>query len=237
MIYGIKFNGKHSLKDMGFTMSERAIGSPAKNKITVSVPFSNTPLDFSEIYGSQTYTERPLTYTFNIVNTHNLTPEAFMMARTRLENWLMNSNGKQRLYDETMPGYYFLAEMQDAADIQDDWETGTLTATFTAYPFKIADLPEGNDIWDNFNFELDVAQQVKFEVNGSLTINLINAGTPEITPDIKASSPMFLKKGNLTLDLPTGTNRSDDFTLEHGENEIVVTGNGSIEFVFYKELL
>src|SRR5690625_5868753 len=68
-MYGIRFNGKHSHKDMGVTLGiERDIGYPEKEKIKVKVPFSNIEYDFSEIYGEQTYTERLLTYTLNILD-------------------------------------------------------------------------------------------------------------------------------------------------------------------------
>lgn len=236
MIYGIKFNGKHS-NDLGYTISERSIGFPSKRKIMVSVPFSNVEYDFSELYGAQAYTPRQLTYKFNVLDPNNLTPESMQIEKIKIINWLMSSNGKQKLYDDTIPGYYFLAEVVDAADLEDDWETGTLTVNFTAYPFMIAELPEGHDIWDKFNFELDYSQKVNFEVNGSLEIILINPGIVDVIPEITCSNSMKIIKEDIEYTVSSGTTKDEDFTLKPGENVLEVSGNGKISFTFYKELI
>lgn len=238
MLYGIKFDGKHSYNDMGYTMpAERDIGFPSKEKIIVQVPFSNVEYDFSELYGSQTYTSRPLKYQFNILKRGNYTPYAMQIEKTKLINWLMNTKGRKKLYDDTIPGYYFLAELESAADIQDDWETGTLTATFRAYPFMIAELQEGNDIWDSFNFDLDVAQTTEFNVDGSLTVTLLNVGTPDVTPEIIASNQMKISKDGVTYMLPSGFTKDSNFVLKPGENILRINGSGTISFRFHKELI
>ncbi|PFB95161.1 phage tail protein [Bacillus cereus] len=238
MLYGIKFDGKHSLHDMGYTMpAERDIGFPSKEKIIVQVPFSNVEYDFSEMYGSQTYSPRELKYQFNVVKMGNYTPQAMQIEKTKLINWLMNTRGRKKLYDDTIPGYYFLAELESAADIQDDWETGTLTAAFRAYPFMIAELHEGNDIWDSFNFDLDVAQTTDFIVNGSLQVVLFNAGTPDVVPEITASNQMKIIKDGITYSVPFGVTKDSDFVLKSGENVLRINGSGTISFRFYKELI
>lgn len=235
-MYGISFNNKHSWRDFGYTIEERKIGLPAKKKVTVTVPFSNTVYDYSELYGSQSYEQRELTYKFNVINP-NYTPEAMQFEKTKILNWLMNSHGKQKLYDDTIPGYYFLAEIESAADLEDDWETGSLTVTFTAYPFMISDKPEGWDIWDDFNFELDLSQQVQFIISGSMQVTLINPGVPDVIPTIKATSAMTIVKDGITYNVPPGESKSSDFVLHSGENVLNISGNGYISFVFYKELI
>lgn len=224
---------------MGYTMpfEGREIGFPSKEKILVKVPFSNVEYDFSEIYGSQTYTPRSLTYAFNVLKRGNWTHEALEMEKTRLINWLMNSHGKKKLYDDDIPGYYFLAEVESQASFVDDYETGTLTVTFNAYPFMISEYPEGNDIWDTFNFELDVSQNASFMVNGTIEVVLFNVGTPDVVPEITASSQMTIVKGNTTYTLPSGVSKDSNFILKSGENSFKITGNGTISFKFYKELI
>lgn len=238
MLYGIKFDGKHSYNDMGYTMpAERDIGFPSKEKIIVQIPFSNAEYDFSELYGSQTYGSRELKYQFNVLRRGNYTPHAMQMEKTKLINWLMNTGGRKKLYDDTIPGYYFLAEVESAADFQDDWETGTMTVTFRAYPFMIAELHEGNDMWDSFNFDLDVAQTTDFTVNGTLVVTLINAGVSDIVPEIRASNSMRIITGGVTYSVPTGVTKGSDFVLKSGESVLRINGNGTISFRFYKELI
>src|SRR5690625_299873 len=238
-MYGIRFNGKHSHKDMGVTLGiERDIGYPEKEKIKVKVPFSNIEYDFSEIYGEQTYTERLLTYTLNILDKNVINDtQRINILETKISNWLMNSNGKQRLYDDAIPGYYYLAEVEGGVSFDELWNHGTLTVEFTAYPFMISELEEGNDIWDTFNFELDVAQITDFEVNGSLEVVLYNVGTPNLSPEIEATAPMEIVKDGVAYSVPIGKSKSSDFKLITGENNLTITGNGTIKFLFYKELI
>lgn len=237
-MYGITFNGKHSYRDFGVTIAEKNIGYPEKQKIKVQVPFSNIEYDFSEIYGEQTYTPRPLSFTFNVVERHKLNDTVLInLLETQLSNWLLGSIGKQRLYDDSMPGYYYLAEVEGSLDFDELWNHGTLTVQFTAYPFMISELPEGHDIWDEFNFELDVAQITDFEVNGTLNVVLYNVGTPNLIPGIETSAPMRIVKNSITYNVPTGKSKSDEFRLQSGENKITITGNGTIKFLFYKELI
>lgn len=238
MTYGIEFLGKHSFKDFGLAMSPgKSIGIPDKRKIKVAIPFSNVEYDFSEIYGSQVYGNRQLTYPFNVYDPRKPDKKRMNIVKTTLINWLMNSSGKQRLYDDTFPGYYFLAEVEGQMAFEENWESGVLTATFTAYPFMISELKEGHDIWDDINFDFDVLQPVDFNVSGSLDVTLHNVGTASLTPTIEASSQMEIVKDNITYTVPSGKSESMDFNLKPGDNELTITGNGSISFEFYKELI
>ena len=232
---GFKYLGKHTHKDYGLTMAPGSVvGTPKKKKITVAVPFANHVYDFSEIYGDQIYEERPLRYKLNVAEKSIV---GMHQKKVLLTNWLMNSHGKQRLYDDRYPGYYFLAEVIDDADISIDSTNGVFSVTFNAYPFMIAELPEGNDIWDSFNFELDVSQNLAFIVEGELEVEIINAGTPQVIPTIDASADMSIKKGNATYDVGSGITKSFDFTFDSGVNTITIIGNGTIKFEFYKELI
>ena len=237
-MYGIFFNGKHSYNDLGVTIADKDIGYPEKEKIKVKVPFSNVEYDFSSLYGDQTFTTRPLTYTFNVLDKHrNLDTVQVNIIETKLSNWLMGTVGKQKLYDDSVPGYYYLAEVEGGLDFNELWNYGTLTVEFTAYPFMIAELHEGNDLWDPFNFELDVAQITDFTVNGSLDVMLYNVGTPSVTPTIESSAPMDIIKDGVTYKVPVGKSKSDDFVLSPGDNKLTIKGNGTIKFTFYKELI
>ncbi|KAA0563675.1 phage tail protein [Bacillus sp. CH30_1T] len=237
-MYGVTFNGKHSYKHFGITMPpEREIGFPSKEKILVKVPFSNAEYDFSELYGSQAFGPRTLKYSFNVFNRNYYTKETMNIQKTVIINWLMNSKGKQKLYDDAIPGYYFLVEVESEASFEEDWETGTLTVTFKAYPFMIAELEEGHDLWEEINFELDVLQPIEFIVNGSVTVDLLNNGTPNVSPKIKSTAPMSIVMNDVIYNIPTGELDSNDFVLYSGKNSLIINGNGTISFHFYKELI
>lgn len=232
--FGITFDGKHSYRDFGLTVVDKVIGNPKKIKVKERVPFSNEIYDFSGIYGGQEYEERPLTYVFNVKDYDKID---FSIKKIEVLNWFMGPNRKIKLIDDYIPGYYFLAEVEEDPDFEEMRYRGKLTVDFTAYPFKIGELEEGNDIWDTFNFLLDYAQTTEFNVSGSLNAKLYNPGIQTLKPTIRASAPMVIKKGNTTFNVPAGESSSFDFLLPSGTSNITITGTGNISFHFRKELI
>lgn len=235
---GITFNDKHSYKEFGMTIGfGKQIFTPEKRKILVQVPFSNHQIDFSEIYGAQTYDQRELVYTLQLFNRHGYNNQQMSSIKAKVLNWLLNTGGKVKLYDDDYPNYYFLAEVQSSMHIEDLWSVGKLVVTFTAYPFMVSELKEGHDIWDEINFELDWFQPVDFSVSGSLDISLYNAGAPDVTPTVTASNSMTIEMTDRTIEIPSGESSGRDFILNPGMNDMTIRGNGSISFRFYKELI
>lgn len=229
---GITKGNKHSYNDFGVTIKSKKIGNPKKNKIKESVPFMHGSYDFSLLYGEQSYSERELKYVFNIIST---TKQSLNLKKIRLQNWLLEG-GQQKIYDDTIPGYYFLAECTDT-DFSENGNIGELTATFTAYPFKICEKEEGNLLWDEFNFELDILQDNKFEVNGTKNVTLYNVGAKESIPMIICSNDMDIIKNGTTYKLKAGQSKDYRFSLDIGENKLTINGTGTIEVKFIKELI
>lgn len=230
---GITYDGRHS-SEYGLRLVDRVIGNPNKIKGKERIPFSNELYDFSSIYGGQEYEERSLTYVFNVKDYNKIDLE---VKKTAVNNWVMQPNKKIQLFDDYIPGYYFMAEVEDGPDFTELRYNGRITINFTAYPFRISQLEEGNDIWDTFNFLLDVSQITNFKVNGSINTTLYNAGVAALYPIIKATAPMEIIKDGITYTVPIGESKSLDFYLKIGENPIIINGNGNISFHFRKELI
>src|SRR5699024_9618054 len=128
-----------------------------------------------------------------------------------------------KIYDTLKPGHYYYGKCINAeVDLDTTWQQLKLIVTFDCYPYMISELPEGHDIWDEFNFELDVAQIVKHEVSGTKEIVLYNAGTPSVVPTIIASSEFTIEKGTVSVTVPSGTSKSDLIRLQSGENKLKV---------------
>ena len=233
-MYGITFNGRHSFNDMGYKiLSNREIKSPSKIKVKKSVPYMNGSYDFSNLHGGNCFTDRVLEYTFLLKATSNKNLEA---VRMDCENWLMGTNEQTKLIDDNMNLYYYLAECE-SVKFEDMGLVGKLTATFNAYPFRLYGWVEGNDLWDRFNFELDVSQEVKFNIEGSKDIVLYNQGATHVKPTIIASSDMEIVKDDITYSIEKGKTNDWQFVLGVGENYLTVKGTGTIEFEFRKEVL
>jgi hypothetical protein len=136
-----------------------------------------------------------------------------------------------------MKRYYYLAEVRTEPNLEEIRIRGELTIEWSCYPFRIYELAEGNDIWDDFDFELDIAQATKFEVTGSRNVVLYNIGTNVNIPTIKATAPMTITQGNAQFTIPVGTSNSSRFRLMTGENKFTISGTGTIEFFWHKELI
>jgi phage-related protein len=233
-MYGITYNNKHSFNDLGLTvLNTRAIETPSKIKITEAVPFMNRSYDFSSLYGSNCYTERQLEYEF-LIKANNSTELEYQ--RIKVENWLLSSNTKTPLIDDNIISYYYNAECI-GVELEDMNNIGKLKATFIAYPFRISTECEGNNLWDSFNFELDVLQDTKFTVSGVSNVSIYNSSVIDIEPEIIASSQFEITLDNKKYVVEAGTSKDYRFKLRKGNNDITLKGNGTIEFKFRKEVL
>lgn len=232
MALGIIKGNKHSFKDFNLTIAEKSIGNPKKNKIKETVPYMNGSYDFSLLYGEQTYEERELSYTFNVIGHSKI---SLNILKIRILEWL-NEGSQEPLYDDAIPGFYFLAECE-SVDFDEYYRDGQITAKFTAYPFKISTLQDGHDIWDDFNFELDMIQDTIFEVNGYKNITLYNNGYTGINPTVICSNDIEVTKGNSIYKFKPGEAKAWAFKLDKGLNTLTIKGTGTIEFKWCKEVL
>lgn len=234
--YGIIFDGQRS-NDFGLDVAEKTIGMPAKKKIIQELPYSNNVLDLSELFGNQQYEERPYEVTFIVHDSRDYSKEHLYLMWTKAVNWLMQPARKVKLVDDIMSNYYYLGEAQKATSWEEFRSYGNLTVEFTCYPFRISELAEGNDIWDIFNFELDIAQNTDYEIKGSRTITLLNIGNNLVAPQLVSNAPFIIEMNGQTYSLGAGTYESPDFMLLTGETKLNVTGTGKLSFIWHKELI
>lgn len=231
-MYGIDYKGKHSYIDFGMTIKSRDINPPKKNKMKETIPYMQGSYDFSNLYGEQTYSERELIYVFN------LTCHSKLELNTKkliILDWLLNSF-KTKLKDDIIPGYYFMAECEDL-NFNEKGYSAEITVKFRAYPFKYGNENIGNEIWDDFNFEIDYMQNINYKVNGILSVVLYNPSSRKIVPTIICTSSIDIIQGETTYKFNSGATRDWRFQLSTGQNNLIIKGNGDIEFIFRKEVL
>lgn len=232
MALGITKGDKHSFKDFNLTLASKNISIPKKKKIKETVPFMNGSYDFSLLYGEQTYEERELSYTFNLISDNKFKLNTL---KIKILEWL-NEGIQEPLYDDAIQGFYFLAECE-SIDINEKFKDIQITAKFTAYPFKISKLQDSHDIWDEFNFELDMVQDTSFKIDVIKSIQLYNNGSVSTNPIVTCSEDMEIIKGNTTFKFKSGETKSWSFKLDKGLNNLTIKGIGTIEFKWYKEVL
>lgn len=232
---GFRFNGKHINEEFqNLKLVERSTPPPEDIPIKDSVIGMQGDYDFTiALFGERLYENRELTFVFN---GKELNDSSKSFNKRMLENWLL-SGSYMPLYDDAEPLYYYMARCVSVSLESDD---GVLkapyTITFDAYPFKIKEAKEGSPYWDDYDIS-DYYQESKHTVNGSKTIQFMNTGSTSVTPKIVASAPFTIVKGNQSLTVGAGTSENQLFKLEMGMNTLKVTGTGTIEFIFHKEVI
>ena len=155
---GITFGEFDSMNE-GVLLTHREDTPPEEKVIKESLPFVQGDYDFSRILGEAIRENRLVRYEFFIKEYNH---EYRKTLEIKYENMLLNQ-GMARIHDTANLGYYFYGKCIEAdVSIDSGWQQLKLTLTFDCYPYMISDLQEGHDIWDEFNFELDVAQVIEF---------------------------------------------------------------------------
>lgn len=231
-MYGFIKGGKHSYNDFNLRIIEREFNPPNKVKIKETVPGMNGAYDFSNIAtnGEETYEERTVKYVLDL----RCSKIAYGSKKFQISNWL-STGLKDVFYDDLIPGYHFLAECEEL-EFNENPLGAEITVQFVCYPFMISNDHEGSDIWDTFNFDIDVSQDVEFDVTGSKAVNIINVGFIT-TLTINVNSNMSVIFNSKTYNLTAGDNKFYDFKLKNGDNNITINGTGHIKFLFNKILL
>lgn len=231
---GLIIDGVDIFKKWGIKVKSRNIGKPSKKKVLESVAHSSEVFDFSSLYGGDTYTERQLNYVLNIKGSKPDRMAAEFM-ETEFNNFIMTKS-KFKLVDEIFPGYYFLAEVREGTDFSPLFNFGELNVTFDAYAFRIKQAREGSPYWDDYSI-LDYYQETKFTINGSRQVELLNNGSNDVVPIITTTTPMRITLNGSVYDVSSGVTRDESFMLPKGTNKIQISGNGTIDFEFHKELI
>ena len=240
--YGVRFNGKHTWADFHLRVLDKALSFPEKASVTTSLPYSNQIIDLSALYGHQIFKDRTFKMTFLLTAWETHTKEQLYRKWTELVNWLQGTAGRQPLVDDIMADYYYLGEVITAPSWEEMRLYGKLTVEWTCYPFRIHAVAEGDDVWDDFDFEFGVAQETSFDVTDATMVTLLNVGTQPAQPTIVAGADFTVAvTGSKTCGVKKGTVTAEDaaypFTLQVGTSELTITGTGSIACDWHKEVI
>lgn len=211
---GIRINDKHSYGDFGLYLKSRNIGLPEKKSIRQSVPFMNGYYDFSALNGAPAWNERTIEYSFDVTNDSPVELDHFV---SYVLDWLGNVHDVD-IFDDTTYGYHWHGSY-DGAEI--DWdETGmlaTITVSFVVHPFKIANEPT-----------------LYTMTAGTYTVN--NLGMA-VVPIVFSNADAAIQIGTYVSSVPANEEIKLGIDLERGDNTIIVTGDGTVTFSFYEEVL
>ena len=212
MLDQLIISGKASYDDFGASVADRKLPPPKKKSIKETVPHSNVTYDFSKIGGEVFWEERELEYAFEIIAP---TPEALEEMITEFSAWVMNVT-EEEIHDPFIPEYHFIGTYADMKSTYDEsMEKVTLSVTFTAYPYKIANVPKGYD------FTIPAYQ--------SKTVYVENKSAHKIAPEVTASGSVSVRVGNVSVLFPKGSFTVSSLKLEQGVNAITLSNSTGTE--------
>ena len=238
MEYGqFKYDGLKSYDDFGFVIKDLYIGMPQPNLILESVPYMQGVYDFSSVGGETKYTTRDIQITLQL-DRYEYFIKNIVYFNLKVVNWLNNVQTMQELKIDYVQGT-FMARVEEIGELQVTEDTIELAVKFKAQPFRTWDLYEGHNIWDEMNFDSDWFQDTKFTVlddEYKVDIELNNISVTKAKPVIIVDGNVKVEFDGFIYTFGSGK-YYNQIWLSKGINKVKLYGYGTIEFVWFKELI
>lgn len=123
-----------SPEQYGMRMLEREISEPAKDNRTERVPFSSITHDFNRLYGTNSYAERTLTYTFDLLTSDRRKAQGIAAKLQNDLHWF----GFRELHDSMYPDFHFDVREPDISFSNPDIGVYSFRFQFKAYPAMLS---------------------------------------------------------------------------------------------------
>lgn len=173
------FDGLHSHEDFGLLMpTDPQISFPGKIKDKLKIPGTNTYYSRADTSLIVPRTDRTIKVSVNMAEYHNININTTLELAGRTMDWLSGSVGRKPLQLSSLPGWYFMAEVENEHSLQTGFnEYGVLEVEFLAYPYRIRKFPMGHDYWNDFMFEHDNSLKPEYNLpSATNSYNTLKAG-------------------------------------------------------------
>lgn len=231
----LTFNGKNNWNDFKAYLNYFRPSYPIPTVISITVPYMNGSYDFSTLgsNGEQVFTDRKIDFSLEFIEYNK---EKLLQTYNSMIAWLFSDGQLHDLIYSTEPNMKYRAKIIEISPYENLVTSGKIQGAFLAEPFKYGVDYEGNKVWDTFNFETDVIQEVGFDVVDNTTVNIINVARA-VCPTINVNAPMSITYNGKVYNLSPGTNKIYALKLSTGDNSLTITGTGHIEILFIKEMI
>ena len=202
----ITFGTLKSYDDLHLILASKEIGSPKEKKNTIPIEGADGELDLTEFFGSVKYDNRTLKFSFSSV--------AYPFADHY--SMVLNALHGQKVHivlDED-PDWYYVGRLS-VSPYTSDKHIGKIDIEADCEPYK-------------YKKDETVISKV---VSNSETIVLPNS-RKRVIPTIKTTAPMQFAFGGRTTQVNAGTFLIPTLELVEGNNEVTVTGTGTVTFSY-----
>lgn len=231
MLYGVILDGINTLEKYGLALgADVKIGSPRLKETRVSIPGANGDLNLSyAVSGRPTFENRPLEFSlFRPVDDAKL---------TAVKSSLMNSfHGREvKIIFPFDRSRYFKGTLS-VGDMS-GYNSGRFPVSATVFPYKYEmTTSDGDWLWDDFNFESDVARNYdSLPVSGRTEYTVIGSALPAMPQFIVTSddqSGLDVEIYGTSYHLVDGVSTIPGFFLDPVEYTFIFLGSGMVSIRF-----
>lgn len=211
---GIRFDNIHSYHDLNLILSKAEI-PPAQPKTTyIDIPGGDGSVDLTEANGEVKFNNRECQFTFTMNPSGDLSEAAWEEKKTEVSNAL---NGREfKITLDKDDRYYYLGRCS-VDEYLSDKRIRQIVITAMVKPYK---LKQNVTV---LTFELSETQK---------TVNVLN-GRKSVSPTIECTNDnTMIDFENVSLSLSAGTYKVLDIQFKEGNNQLKLSGTGSVTFRF-----
>lgn len=206
---GVKFDDMHSIKDWQFLMTDKNIGYPEVDTNYLKISGRDGMLDLTEANGGVKYSNRTLTFTFDIFQN----PNEWTDIKSNIDNFLHGK--KHKIILDTDNKYYYFGRCK-ISSFTHETTVAHMSIECNCEPYKYKLIPTKK----KFDFSFDTK---------SKKISIYNE-MRKVVPKITSNKDIQIEFGGQLYELKNGENIILDIELQRGENIFNVISDGISPF-------
>lgn len=208
---GVKFGKYHSYYEWGLILGNKEIGSPEPKVNQIDIEGGDGVLDLTDFFGDVKYKNRPLSFQFS---KPGIVPDGYLALYSLVQNTIHGKVMDIILDDDPLNYYRGRVTINEW---KSDKNIGSIVIDVDAEPYK-------------YNlYESEVMQMV----SGTAILILPNS-RKRVVPTITTDAEFTISFGGYSGTFSKGTFTIPELELIEGDNEITVTGTGTITFRYRK---
>ena len=212
---GISFDGLHSYRDFRLVLAPKEIGSPQVKRYQIEVPGADGMLDMTDFFGDAKYENVTHTFEFSLP----VPQTELLYTYQSIKNAIHGK--KMRIILDDDPLFYHVGRCE-VSPLTQEKTIGKLSITCDCEPYK-----------------LKLQKTVfKIDVDGEFVTTIPNS-RKRVVPEVQietAGSIRIVYQNNI-WDLGSGSYTLPELELAEGNNEVSVTGTGSVTFTYQEGAL
>lgn len=206
----VDFSGLSSA-DLGLILIEKTVGAPTAKVKTIDIPGADDDIDITEFFGDINYDKRKISLKFITKGNHNT-------VFARVNNEL---NGKKlRITLSSDEEYFFLGRVEVS-----DWSENNMFGYITI-----------NANCEAYRYKKDITSKIVTLTEAFQMLNLKNDGK-KVLPTITATGSGIVKYQDKQIQFTPGKTTLYSLVLQKGNNEVEVSGTGSLTIEYQERIL